>query len=504
MQLPQHESDELFSLFMENFSGAVFIKDREDRITYCNRLFAGMVNATPEELIGKKLEDKMPANLAEKFREENRRIIEKGETIQTEHEFPGPHGKTYWVNYKFPIKSRNGETYIGSISLDMTDQHHMIRALTETKKRQTLILDATTEMFAYYNTDFEIQWANKASADSVGLAPAELVGKHCYEVWQMRDAPCDDCPLLTVLKTGEPAEAEMETPNGRIYQIRGYPITDNQGELTALVEFGRDVTKDRRAEEDLKKSYQKVKESQLASINLMEDLQKEIHDRKQAEEQISASLKEKEILLREIHHRVKNNMQIIISLLNLQQHQLSDDNLLTFFEESKNRIFSMALVHEQLYESKNLSRIDLCEYIKNLVQNIKQAGGARSGRISLKVDIPQIFLTIEKAIPCGLIVNELLTNAIKHAFPNRRKGVVEISMDKNDGPRCSLQIRDNGVGLPKNIDINKSSSLGLVLVSLLTEQLNGDVRVERNRGTAFTIGFDTEEDSKAFRSQEPL
>ncbi len=504
MQLPQHESDELFSLFMENFTGAVFIKDREGRIIYCNRLFAETVHASPEELIGKKLEDKMPPDSAEQFRQENRRIIDGGEKIQTEHEFPGPHGMTYWVNYKFPIKAQNGETYIGSISIDMTDQKQMIRALTETKKRQTLILDATTEMFAYYNTDFKVQWANKASADSVGLAPAELIGKHCYEVWQMRDAPCEECPLLTVLETGEPAEAEMEAVDGRIYQIRGYPITDNQGAVTALVEFGRDVTKDRRAEENLKKSYQKLQESQLASINLMEDLQKEVHERKLAEDKISASLKEKEILLREIHHRVKNNMQIIISLINLQQNQLRDDTQHTFFEESKNRIFSMALVHEQLYESENLSRIELLEYIKSLVQNIKHSSGERSDRITFDISIPHVYLTIDKAIPCGLIANELITNSLKHAFPGRRKGRIEISVNKNNGPLCSLQIKDNGVGLPEDVDVKKSSSLGLVLVSLLTEQLDGTVRIDRTGGTTFTIEFDAEKCSEEIRGEGPL
>ena len=212
----------------------------------------------------------------------------------------------------------------------------------------------------------------------------------------------------------------------------------------------------------------------------------DITERKKAEEQIQKDLKEKDILLKEIHHRVKNNLQIICSLLNLQAHNVKDKEVLSMFEESRNRVYSMALVHEGLYRGKDYTEVDFGCYIDNLVSNLK----LDYSRIKYKSNIVDITLEIDLAIPCGLIVNELFTNVIKHAFPPSFQGRREasITLHKFDDEIIEFIVEDNGVGLPEAIDFRTTESLGLKLVYLLAEeQLGGEIKIDRTNGTRISI-----------------
>lgn len=220
-----------------------------------------------------------------------------------------------------------------------------------------------------------------------------------------------------------------------------------------------------------------------------DDLQKSSDDRKQAEETIKKSLNEKEVLLREIHHRVKNNMQIISSLLRLQSQTMKDKTYSQVFEESQNRITSMALVHEKLYQSKDLAKIDFNAYIRDMVTGLFQSYGISTDRIKLIFDVGEVSLGINSAIPCGLIINELVTNSLKYAFPDGRKGEIKIIVHEIDN-EMELVISDNGVGIPEVIDFRNTGSLGLKLVSILAErQLKGNVNLNRKAGTEFRIRF---------------
>ncbi|MGB9937336.1 MAG: sensor histidine kinase, partial [Methanobacterium sp.] len=211
----------------------------------------------------------------------------------------------------------------------------------------------------------------------------------------------------------------------------------------------------------------------------------DITERKKAEEKIKASLKEKELLLREVHHRVKNNMQIISSLLNLQSQYLHDKADLELFIESQNRVKSMALVHERLYQSESLVRINFKDYIINLFGNLMHTYG-RS--INLKQNIKDIYLNIETAIPCGLIINELVTNAVKHAFPGQNNELICIELVKADN-KLKLVVSDNGIGLPDDFNLDNNDSWGLQLVQMLVDQLNGEIRANSVNGAVFTILF---------------
>lgn len=211
-------------------------------------------------------------------------------------------------------------------------------------------------------------------------------------------------------------------------------------------------------------------------------------ERFETEIQLKSSLHEKEILLKEIHHRVKNNMAVMSSLLSLQANSVGDPLLVSAFRDSSARIRSMAMVHEKLYQSDNLSSINFPRYIASLVQHLTGLYRRPDKHIQIHIDAEDIFLNIVKAVPCGLIINELLSNSLKYAFVDVNEGEVVISFHEKEG-KLFLEIKDDGVGLPENIDMLNPGTLGLQLVDMLTRQLNGHLDCTRGKGTAFKISF---------------
>src|SRR5262249_46154125 len=199
---------------------------------------------------------------------------------------------------------------------------------------------------------------------------------------------------------------------------------------------------------------------------------------KQAEEQIKASLREKEVLLKEIHHRVKNNMQVICSLLNLQSGYVGDPEALALFRESESRIRSMALIHEKLYQSKSLSRLDFSEYLSSLSSLLFTTYVANPEAVQLATCLDPVFLDIDTAVPLGLIVNELVSNNLKYAYPEGRSGVVELTLRSGPDNQYTLTVRDQGVGLPAGFDVSNTGTLGLHLVNILSAQLGAALSVE--------------------------
>ncbi|MDP3622851.1 MAG: histidine kinase dimerization/phosphoacceptor domain -containing protein, partial [Methanobacteriaceae archaeon] len=208
---------------------------------------------------------------------------------------------------------------------------------------------------------------------------------------------------------------------------------------------------------------------------------------KEADKEIRNSLEEKDTLLREIHHRVKNNMQIISSLLNLQKYWDSDVDPLELIEDSQNRIRTMSIVHELLYQSENLSKVDLKAYIQKLTYYLFEQYSARSRKITLWVDLEEGYLNIETSVPCCLIVNELVSNSLKHAFPSG-DGEIKILFHKLNG-KYELIVKDNGIGLPKDFNLEKSQTLGLFLVKNLIDQIDGALEVKNDNGAEFKIVF---------------
>ncbi|MBX3468505.1 MAG: PAS domain S-box protein [Planctomycetes bacterium] len=215
---------------------------------------------------------------------------------------------------------------------------------------------------------------------------------------------------------------------------------------------------------------------------------RDITDRKEVETRLRSSLQEKEVLLKEIHHRVKNNLQIVSSMLSLQLDQLSDPKALELFKESQTRVRSIALFHETLYQSRDLARVDVAEYLRGLATGLFATYGVDPGRIALAVDAEDVPLGVDAAISCGLIVNELLSNALKHAFPAGAAGQVQVRL-RRDGDEVALEVADDGVGVPPALDFRAASTLGLKLVCILTEQVHGRIELERGRGSRFVLRF---------------
>lgn len=215
----------------------------------------------------------------------------------------------------------------------------------------------------------------------------------------------------------------------------------------------------------------------------------DITAQKRTAKQIAASLKEKEVLLKEIHHRVKNNLQIVSSLLNLQAGYLEDQKTIEILKQCENRVGAMALIHEQLYQSHDLAKIEFAEYVKTLTANLLGSYDIRSDMVALKLDIDNIFLSVDAAIPCGLIVNELVSNSLKYAFPSGKKGEICIGLHADNNNQITLSVSDDGIGFSKNLYFRNTESLGLQIVIALTSQLEGTIELDRNKGTKFEIKF---------------
>ena len=217
--------------------------------------------------------------------------------------------------------------------------------------------------------------------------------------------------------------------------------------------------------------------------------EQDITEHKIAEEKIKSSLKEKEMLLQEIHHRVKNNLQVISSLLRLQSRFIKDQNSIDIFKETQNRVRSIAILHEKLYQSDNLAKIKINEYVKILAEDLMYFYELEESNINMILDIDDVSLNIETAIPCGLLINEMVANSLKYAFPNQKNGEIKIELHSNNEDQFNLTVGDNGVGIPDEIDPEKAETFGMQLIKYLTKQLKGTIELDNNNGTKYQLKF---------------
>ena len=255
----------------------------------------------------------------------------------------------------------------------------------------------------------------------------------------------------------------------------------------------KEITERRRAEEELRKHRDHlegiVAQRTAEVVTANKQLKQDITRRKRVEKKLKASLEEKEVLLKEIHHRVKNNLQIIYSILNLQLGKIKDRRILNIFKQTQRRIRSIGLIHEKLYKSKDLARLDFAQYIRSLTVHLFHSYKIKADEVNLNADIDDVFFDIDTAIPCGLIINELVSNSLKHAFPGRNKGEISVKMYKDQKGHYALIVKDTGIGFPRDVDFRKTNTLGMKLVSNLVKQLEGTIELTRIEGTEFKIVF---------------
>ena len=232
-----------------------------------------------------------------------------------------------------------------------------------------------------------------------------------------------------------------------------------------------------------------ISKLELEGRSMFTVILRDVTQRVAVEQQLTASLREKEALLKEIHHRVKNNLQVVSSLLGLQSRAIADVDVRRMFEESQNRIYSMALLHETLYQSEDLSRIDFPEYVRQLADHLFKSYGVAGGRIRLRTTLEHLSLNLDAAVPCGLIINELVSNSLKYAFPEGREGEISIDLRGQPGGMARLVVADNGIGLQSEVDWTTTRSLGLRLVRSLAQQLGAKIEVRPHGGTEINLVF---------------
>jgi PAS domain S-box-containing protein len=401
-----------------------------------------------------------------------------------------------WIDTRLvPLKDEAGiVTSVLGVARDITERKQAETALQETKDYLENLIRYANVPIISWSPELKITEFNRAFEQLNGMTREEVIGQPLAILFtdKTREKSMD---LIRRAISGEHWEV-VEIPvrhisgETRIVLWNSANILDPTGTVIATIAQGQDIT-DRKAAEEARKTFsedldRKVLErtSDLGDVNMK--LMTEIDVRLNAERQLTKTVGEKEVMLREVHHRVKNNLQIIISLLNLQSRYITDETTLSAFRESQNRVRAMALVHEKLYRSTDLATIDLDNYIRFLANNLLQFYGIQGKGITLTMDIHDIFLAIDTAIPFGLMINELISNSLKYAFPGGRTGEISIAIHRQDHT-LTILYKDNGVGIDKDFDWRNAKSMGLQLVTALVDQLDGTIELDRTAGTRFTM-----------------
>ncbi|PKL66675.1 MAG: hypothetical protein CVV28_09765 [Methanobacteriales archaeon HGW-Methanobacteriales-1] len=458
------ESETYYRAIFDNAGDGILLMEQEHFIE-CNEKALEIYGVTRDQIIGQ-----TPA----KFSPEMQGPGLKSEDMARKHVKHALQGHPQ--NFEWEHKRLDGTPFFAEVTLNrlkIEDEYliqAMVRDVTLRKETEDLLKKSEHRYkmvgqlisdFAYscvHNSDgiYVIDWITDSFYHITGFTEDEIKSKKC---WLFTVHPEDDKIAHDQLK-----ELKVGSTNVRIFRVKNI-----NGEVRWI------------------KNHVKCVEDDHSDNLRIYGAAQDITQLKQREETIEKSLREKEVLLQEIHHRVKNNMQIISSLLSLQS-DFVDKDMRGVLEGSQNRVKSMALVHEKLYRSHSLSRIEMADYIQSLVSNLFYSYITKKDQIKLIFEIEDIEFNIETAIPCGLILNELITNSLKYAFPSGRTGEMHISLKLKED-NYQLIVKDDGVGIPEDLDFKNVDSLGLKLVTSLINQLDGELEVDRSCGTEFKITF---------------
>ncbi len=432
--------------------------DHTLRMIYVNRSGAKILGLTEDDLVGKTLDENFPG-LREKGVPQNyAEVIRTGKPIKFEDIVYGDERilMAHFLVHAFPLPG----SCIGVLFEDISPRRRAEIALQESEEKFRLLFEHMMDAFALHKmvfdgdgnpVDYRFLEMNRAFEEHTGLKKSDVIGKTVKEIMPNTDTFWFK-KYGEVVKTGKPIRFDhFSTPLDSYFEVSAF--CPKEGEFATVF---KNITIQKRAERKIKKS-----------------------------------LKEKELLLRDIHHRIKNNLTTVSSLLNIQSNYMQDEAAKSAFKQSRKRIQSIALLHEKLYRSVDLAHVEFGEYIGELADALIISAAIPQESIDLTVDIRDIYFIVDTAIPLGLIVTELVTNALKYGFKEREKLRILIRLEPggNDDKNYHLTVSDSGPGIPGDMDWKHTETLGIQLVIMLTEQLEGEVQLERNKGTTFHVTF---------------
>ena len=454
--------EELYRFIVDNMVEGVLIINRDLEILYANSMAATIAGAdSPEEMIGRKSLDFVHPESQEDVIESHELVMQGKKRRVTEYKLLNER----WIETK-PVKiNYRGQPANLLTFVDITERKHAEDALRASEEQFRSIYEDSPIGIEIYNSGGFLLHVNNACLDIFGITDtAEVKG---FSLFDDPNIPYKDKEQL---RTGKIVRYEVpfdfeEVKKRNLYKTTKAGIAYISVIITPLGVYGKDHPS-----------------GYLVQVQ-------DFTERKKTEEQIKAALKEKEVLLKEIHHRVKNNLQLVSSLLNLQARHIKDKEALELFKDSQNRLGSIALVHEKLYQSDDLAGIDFTEYVQSLTGHLFFMCGDSSSAVRLHNDIKEVLLDVTTAIPCGLIINELVSNALTYAFPDGRDGEITIVMHLLNENEVERIVRDNGIGFPEDLDFRNTESLGMQIVTSLVGQLEGTIELNRASGTAFRIVF---------------
>lgn len=418
-------------------------------------------------------------------------VLEGEQSYRIEHRILRPDGQERYVTEHGEIEYdevQNGKRLLGTLQ-DITRRKWDEQAIREREELLRSIVRNAPVVIFVVDRDGIFKFSEGKALQMLNLQPNEVNGHSIYDVYKNQPEIIKNIERAL---DGEEFTATVDI--GKVvYETRYSPVVEINGQIEGVLGVAADITDRQRAEEQLHNAYVEMeyrvqeRTAELAESNQI--LNAEIQERARVEERLRESLHEKEVLLQEIHHRVKNNLQVISSLLYLQANRVDNAGATGILTESQNRIRSMALIHEKLYQSGDFTDVDFSNYLNEISGILQRTYADHSRKIKIRVNAEHVRIGLDTAIPCGLIVNELISNALKHAFNGRDQGEIEINMHSLHEDKVQLGIRDNGIGYPKDFDFKHAKSLGLQLIHNLVKQISGTLVRENTQGTGIRITF---------------
>ena len=452
------ERDELFQAFMDYSPVVAFVKDEVGRYVYINKPWEKAFGRESSEVLGKTMQEVWPLESALLLRETDEVVLASNKPLEYVRFLTDPTGKDIhlWV-YKFPISDSDGNRLLGGLALDITKQKNDEKALRESEEKYRLLVETMNDGVGIADAQGTVTYGNKRFEEMLGYSRDEIIGRNVRELvdasWQFEfnEQFCER-------KKGSPGiyETVLVPRDGSSIPVivSSTPLVDERGTFSGALAVFTDIS-----------------------------------ELKETQEKLLASLKEKEVLLQEIHHRVKNNLQLVLSLLRMQARKFEEPKIVEVLSDTENRVFSIALVHEKLYESPNLSTIRIGHYFKALTNHVVLAYHGAHPLVGARVQADDVTFSIDTAVPLGMIVTELVSNVLRHAFPKEDGSELCVTLHSLNDEWYELCVADNGIGIRKTEDLGANKSMGLGLVRTFTEQLDGTLQIESDAGTRVLITF---------------